>query len=48
MAVAHADAGTGMGRFAFSAMDGVRVSVPADAYAGAYRSELSLSVASGP
>lgn len=46
--VAAAAAGTGMGTFAFAATSGLVVAVPAHAYARAYRSELAISVASGP
>lgn len=45
LAVAAAD--TGMGRFLFDPSE-LTVAVPAHAYARAYRSELSISVASGP
>lgn len=46
--VAVAGAGVGMGRFTFTPAGGLRVAVPASAYARTYRSELSLSVTSGP
>lgn len=45
--IATAEAGTGMGTFVFT--PGVlRVTVPARTYARAYRSELSISITSGP
>lgn len=46
--LAAAAAGTGMGTFVFDPTTGLSVAVPASAYAHAYRSELSISVASGP
>lgn len=46
-AVASASGGAGMGRYVFTP-SALRVTVPADAYARAYRTELSLSVTSGP
>lgn len=45
--VATAPAGTGMGRFVFDPSS-LTVTVPANAYARTYRSELSVSLASGP
>lgn len=48
VAAAVAGAGVGMGRFTFSPAGGLRVAVPASAYARTYRSDLSLSVTSGP
>lgn len=46
--VAVAATGTGMGRFTVTPTGGLRVAVPASAYARTYRSEVSLSVTSGP
>lgn len=46
--VATARAGTGMGTFVFRPTSSLAVAVPADAYARAYRSELAVSVTSGP
>lgn len=46
--VATATAGSGMGTFTFDPTAALAVSVPAHAYARAYRSELSISVTSGP
>lgn len=46
--VASASVGTGMGAFVFTPTGALRVTVPANAYARSYRSELSLSVTSGP
>lgn len=46
--VAVAGIGAGMGRFIFSPTAALQVAVPASAYARTYRSELSLSVTSGP
>lgn len=46
--VAAAEASTGMGTFLVSPTSHLTVAVPAHAYARAYRSELSISVASGP
>ena len=46
--VAAAAAGAGMGTFTFEPTGELAVAVPAHAYARAYRSELSISVASGP
>ena len=42
----NAEANSGMGEFTVTAS--VRVTVPANAYAGTYTSELTLSVVSGP
>ncbi|MEA2286360.1 MAG: hypothetical protein QOJ21_2403, partial [Solirubrobacteraceae bacterium] len=41
-----AEANSGMGEFTITAS--VRVTVPANAYAGTYTSELTVSVVSGP
>lgn len=46
--VAVAGIGAGMGRFIFSPTAALQIAVPASAYARTYRSELSLSVTSGP
>jgi hypothetical protein len=46
--VAHAHPGTGMGRYIFTPTAGLHVTVPAAAYAGTYRSAVSVSVTSGP
>lgn len=46
--VAVASTGTGMGRFTVTPASGLRVAVSADAYARTYRSDVSLSVTSGP
>ncbi|HUR18391.1 MAG TPA: WxL domain-containing protein [Acidimicrobiales bacterium] len=46
--VAVAGIGAGMGRFIFSPTAALQVAVPASAYARTYRSDLSLSVTSGP
>lgn len=46
--VAVAGIGAGMGRFIFSPTAALQVAVPASAYSRTYRSELSLSVTSGP
>lgn len=46
--VGMAGIGAGMGRFIFGPTAALRVAVPASAYARTYRSELSLSVTSGP
>lgn len=46
--VATAAAGTGMGTFVFDPTASLAVSVPAHAYARTYRSELLISVTSGP
>lgn len=46
--LAEARAGTGMGRFTFSPAAALEIAVPAGAYARRYRSELSMTVLSGP
>lgn len=46
--VARAHPGTGMGRFIFTPTAGLHVTVPSGAYAGRYRSTVSVSVTSGP
>lgn len=46
--VATAPAGTGMGTFVFEATTSLAVAVPAHAFARTYRSELAISVTSGP
>lgn len=46
--VAHARPGTGMGRYTFTPTARLHVTVPAGAYAGRYRSAVSVSVTSGP
>ncbi|MGH9153015.1 MAG: hypothetical protein ACRD03_11595 [Acidimicrobiales bacterium] len=46
--VAAAAAGTSMGRFSFTPTGALQIAVPAHAYARTYRSELSVTVTSGP
>jgi hypothetical protein len=46
--IARAAGGTGMGTYLFSAPGPLILTVPASVYAGTYRSELSVSVISGP
>lgn len=46
--VASASADTGMGSFIFGPTSDLTVAVPAHAYARTYRSELAISVTSGP
>lgn len=48
VSVATAAAGAGMGTFVFTPAGMLRVTVPASAYARAYRSQLSISITSGP
>lgn len=48
MKVAAATAGTGMGRFSSMPTAALQIAVPAHAYARTYRSELSVTVTSGP
>jgi hypothetical protein len=46
--VARAHPGSAMGRYTFTPTAGLRVTVPADAPTGTYRSDVSVSVTSGP
>lgn len=46
--VATAAAGNGMGRFSFTATAALQIALPAHADAAMYRSELSVTVTSGP
>jgi hypothetical protein len=48
LTVAHAPPGTGMGSYTFRPTAGLHVTLPMGASPGTYRSEVSISVTSGP